>query len=131
MNPKLLYALWAAGFSLCAALGFVPNPTGALRVLLILTAVASFLPPWLLIRTGKRHTLRLVRNLAALWLALTVVLILANLLSFTGSVVLGNVLHCLLVIVSSPMVCGQYWVVSLFLGACLLMYAVSLEKNRE
>ena len=129
MNPKLLYALWAAGFSLCAALGFVPNPTGALRVLLILTAVASFLPPWLLIRTGKRHTLRLVRNLAALWLALTVVLILANLLSFTGSVVLGNVLHCLLVIVSSPMVCGQYWAIGLFGWAYVLFDSMNALKK--
>ena len=129
MNPKLLYALWAAGFSLCAALGFVPNPTGALRVLLILTAVASFLPPWLLIRTGTRHTLRLVRNLAALWLALTVVLILANLLSFTGSVVLGNVLHCLLVIVSSPMVCGQYWAIGLFGWAYVLFDSMNALKK--
>lgn len=129
MNPKLLYALWAAGFSLCAALGFVPNPAGALRLLLVMAAVASFLPPWLLIRTGKKHTLRLVRNLAALWLVLTVVLILANLLSFTGSVVLGNVLYCLLVIVSSPMVCGQYWVIGLFGWAYLLFDSIHALKK--
>jgi hypothetical protein len=129
MNAKLLYALWAAGYALCGVLGFVPNPTGALRVLLIILALASFLPPLLLIRTGKKHTLRLVRNLAALWLVLALVLILANLLSFTGSVLLGNVLYCLLVLVASPLVCGQYWVISLFGWAYVLFDSMNALKK--
>ena len=31
-----------------------------------------------------------------------------------------NLLHILLIIVSTPMVCGQYWVLGLFGWACLL-----------
>ena len=28
MKQKLLYTLWAAGFILCAACGFIPDPEG-------------------------------------------------------------------------------------------------------
>ena len=31
MNKKLLYVLWSGLFILCAALGFLPEPEGALQ----------------------------------------------------------------------------------------------------
>jgi hypothetical protein len=42
----------------------------------------------------------------------------------------GNLLHILLIIVSAPMVCGQYWVLSLFLWACLMIWAQKLLKKK-
>ena len=130
MNKKILFALWGVLYVLCAALGFIPEPAGALRVLLILCAIACFLPPLVLIHAGDGHTRRLVRNLAALWLGLTVALIIANFFTLAASTTVGNVFYSLLVIVSSPMVCGQYWVLSLFGWSYLLFDSISLLRRK-
>ncbi len=130
MNKKILFALWGGFYVLCAALGFIPEPTGALRILLIVFAVAFFLPPLLLIRTGDKALLRLIRNLALIWLVLTTVLIIANFLSFNASLRLGNVLYALLVIISSPMICGQYWVLSLFGWSWLMFDSISKLRKK-
>ena len=124
MKTKILFALWAALYLLCAGLGFIPNPQGALRILMILLAIACFVPPLLLIRTKERPVVALVRNLAILWLALTMVLICFNFLSATSSEAMGNLMYRLLVMISSPMICGQYWIMSLFGWAYLLFDAI-------
>ena len=41
---------------------------------------------------------------------------------------LGLVLHYVLTIVSSPMICSGHWAMSLFLWACLLMVSLSKKK---
>ena len=134
MNKKLLFALWGGLFILCAALGFLPEPAGVLKILMVLLAVAFFVPPMVLIRRSReqhdRRTLKLIRNLSIASLTLTVVLIIANFLSIAGSETLGSILYSMLIIVSSPMVCGRYWVLSLFLWACLLFAAAEKPKRR-
>ena len=69
MDRKLLFALWGGMFSLCAGLGFIPEPEGAARAVLTALAVLSFLPPALLVysasKAASRADLLLVRNLAA------------------------------------------------------------------
>lgn len=121
MNSKTLFALWGGLFVLCAALGFVPNPTGALRIVLIMAAIGFFVPPLILIRTGGKKTRQLVGSLALLSLGLTTFLIILNFLSVGFSTALGDALYALLVIISAPMICGQYWVLSLF-GWAWLFY---------
>lgn len=133
MNQKTLFALWGASFVLCAGLGFIPNPEGAAAILLTLLAASSFVPPLMLVygSHGKKgmETLKLVRSLALLWLVLTTVLIIANFLASTGSETVGNVLYSVLVIVSSPMICGQYWVMSLF-GWAYVMFAATAQMKK-
>lgn len=133
MKQKNLFLLWGGMFILCAALGFIPGPTGFGKWLLVVLSCGFFIPPALLLRQavdGKdRQTLLLIRNLSLLSLLLTLVLLVGNVLSVRGSEFLGQVLYYILVIVSSPMVCGQYYVLSLFLWACLLM--VSLKYTRK
>lgn len=125
MNKKMLFALWGGLFVLCAGLGFLPEATGFLKALLTALAICFFVPPFWLLKLsadGKdRHSLALMRNLAALSLAVTVVALVANFLSVFGSERLGNIVHYVLVIVSTPMVCGQYWALSLFLWAYLMI----------
>ena len=125
MNRKLLCGLWAGLFILCAALGFIPEPEGALRILMTATSLSFFLPPALLLRqAGKQQdsdTVMLVRNLSALSLGLTLVLLVLNFLTALQSEFLGQVLYYMLVMVSSPMVCSGHWAMSLFLWACLLI----------
>ena len=130
MKNRFLYALWGALFILCALLGFIPEPAGALRVLLTALSILFFLPPTLLIwkarREKNRAALLLVRNLSIVSLSLSVALIIANFLTVFRSQLLGNILHGVLVVVSTPMICGGHWAMSLFFWACLLI--ASLKK---
>lgn len=134
MNQKLLFALWGSMFILCAALGFIPEPEGVLRILMITASVVFFLPPfWMLHRAGAEedtHAVTLIRNLSAISLGLTVVLLVLNFLSAMSSEALGTILYYVLVIVSSPMICSGYWVLSLFLWACLLTVSRKMLKKK-
>lgn len=134
MKKNALFVLWGGLFGLCAALGFIPEPTGALKGLMVSAAVLFFLPGWLLFaiasREGDRMTLTLLRNLSIASLLLTVVLLIANFLSVFFSETLGNILHYILTIVSTPMICGQYWVLSLFLWACLMTACMGKLKTK-
>ena len=125
MKNKVLFSLWGIMFILCAALGFIPAPSGAVRGLLTAASVLFFLPPGLILYRAKQegdvHTRLLIRNLSALSLLLSLMLLVITMLTAFGSSALGDLLHYVLVIVSSPMVCSGYWVLSLFLWACLLM----------
>ena len=121
MNKKLLYALWACLFIVCAGLGFIPEPEGTLQALLTAASLLFFLPPAVLLYRGDVSDAKLIRNFAALSLGLTLILLILNFLTALRSEFLGQVLHYTLVIVSSPMVCSGHWALSLFLWACLLM----------
>ena len=134
MKKSVLLALWAALFVLCALLGFFRQPEGALQPLLTVLSVLFFAPGAILLRQASRKpdrpTVLLVRNLSALSLLLTMVLLVLNMLSVTGSQWLGDMLYYVLVIVSSPMVCSGYWALSLFLWACLLVVSGNMLKKK-
>ena len=102
--------------------------------LLTLLSVAFFIPPAVLLYRADQekdnNTLQLIRNFSALSLLLTMVLLIVNLLSAFRSEWLGNVVHAVLVMVSSPMVCSGYWALSLFLWACLLVVSLKLLKKK-
>ena len=127
MKKTYLYALWGGLFSLCAGLGFIPAASGALVGGMTVLSVLCFVPPALLLYQREEHTRVLVRNLSAASLGLTLVLLVLNFLCAMQSQLLGRVLHIMLVIVSSPMVCSGNWALSLFLWACLLV--ASLRKK--
>ena len=133
MSNKVLYVLWGGSFILCAGLGFIPEPEGALATVLLLASVVFFLPPAVILyrakRYGDEHNRKLICLLAALSLGATLILLLLNFLCATRSQVLGTMLYYLLVVVSSPMICSGYWVLSLFLWACLL--TASLQKDKK
>ena len=133
MNKKLLYILWSGLFILCAALGFLPEPEGALGAVLTAISLAFFLPPALLLHRAYKQrdpdTAKLIRNLSCLSLGFSLVLLILNFLTALRSEFLGRVLHYILVIVSAPMICSGHWAMSLFLWACLLM--VSLQQLRR
>ena len=135
MKDEEYLKIWAVLYILCGLLGFIPEPGPVLSVFLILLAIGFFVPPFFLLRNaereGDRNTAALVRNLSALSLGLTVALLVLNFLSLMWPEALGTALYAVLVIVSAPMVCGQYWVLSLFLWACLLIMSVQMLKNRK
>lgn len=134
MTKNVDYALWAGLFILCAGLGFIPAPEGFLKFCLVALSICFFLPPARLLRRADRQgdtlTIRILRNLAVASLGLTLLLILANFMSLMAPEAVGNMLHILLTIVSAPMICSQYWVLSLFGWACLMLWANSLLKKK-
>ena len=125
MNQKVLFALWGVLFILCAGLGFLPEATGWMTALSIL----FFLPPALLLYKGDKNTVLLVRNLSLLSLGVTLVTLILNFVLAVSSETLGNILHSVLTIVSAPMICSGFWVLSLFLWACLLMASLKFLKK--
>lgn len=128
MDKKVLFALWGGLFIVCAGLGFIPEPEGAIRVMLTIVSLSFFLPPLLLLRSGDRNTVKLVRNLSALSLGATLAALILNFLCAFGPAFLGDVMHFILVILSAPMIASGYWVLSLFLWSCLLLMAVKKLK---
>ena len=134
MKSQFLYALWGALFILCAGLGFIPEPAGVLRVLLTGLSILFFLPPAVLVWKGRREkdrmALSLVRNLSIASLSLSVLLIIANFLTVFRSELLGDILHGVLVVVSSPMICSGHWAMSLFFWACLLIASVNAGEGQ-
>ena len=135
MKQSHLFALWGGLFILCAVLGFIPTPSAALQVLMTLLSIAFFAPAAILLyragKTNDRATALLIRNLSAASLALTAALLIAGFLSVFAPAWLGNLLHILLLVLSAPMICSGYWVLSLFLWACLLMASLKLLKTKK
>jgi len=121
MTKRTLFVLWGCLFALCAGLGFVPEGSWWMTGLSLL----FFVPPAVLLYRANRekdsHTRLLIRHLSALSLGLTVVLLVSTFLTALSSEALGTAIHCLLVVISTPMIASGHWALSLFLWACLLI----------
>jgi len=124
MKELVLYAAWLCLYILCVGLGTVETVEGIGKVFFVLTALIFFLPGVCLLVLGNRENnkkmILRVRIIALCSLALTVALFCANLLAVGASSQVGAFLHDLLNVVSAPMFCSQYWIVSLFCWACML-----------
>lgn len=128
MKKTVLFALWGGLFVISAALGLADNTKAGLWV-----SILFFLPPGLLLydagKAGDKSAVLLIRNLAALSLGLTLILLILNVVFAVKSQAVGNFLHGILGVVSTPMLASGYWALSLFLWACLLMVGRKLAKK--
>ena len=135
MSNKTLYYIWGGMFILCGLLGFIPEPEGLVKALMVLSSIVFFVPGGMLLYVGKQEgdlrTIGIVRNLSAISLGVTLFLLVLNFLSGNASAAMGDFLYGLLVMLAAPMVCSQYWFLSLFLWACLLMTAISFGKKKS
>ena len=131
MKNKLLFALWGVLWIFCGLLGLMAEPVEGFRIFMRLAALGCFLPPVLLLRSKDARTVRLIRNLSAASLALTLLALVGNVLSLLGGVTLGNVMNVVLAIVSTPMFCSQIWVLSIFCWAFLMIAANKLVKKMK
>lgn len=134
VSYTLLYVLWAVLFALTAGLGFIPEPEGMTRTVLMLLAGAFFLPPCAILikanREGRDKHRLVIRNLSVASVGSTLVLMALNVMSANWSEAVGNALHAALTVVSAPMMCGQTYILGLFLWGCLLMGSMS-KTNAE
>ncbi len=135
MNKKVLFALWGGLFIVCAGLGFIPQPGQILQGVMTALAVMFFLPGAALLamgrKTGDRKLVTVIRNLSAASLGLTVAALVLNFVCFTAPQAVGDGLYAVLVVVSSPMICGGYWLLSLFCWACLLVVGQDTLKKKK
>lgn len=124
MKKVVLYCAWAVLYILCAILGHIESPQGAQAAAMTILSVVFFVPGfWLLVqavRSGSRKDLACLRIISGVSLGLTLAALIANIASVAGSELLGQVFYVILIWVSSPMICSGYWVLSLFLWACIL-----------
>ena len=126
MKERTLYPLWVCLYVLCVFLGAIPERSAAGSIVLAVVGVLFFVPGAMLLylgfRKNQKKTVLTVRWISAVSLGLSLVFLVANLLSVAStSYALGDVLHVILLMVSTPMMCFDHWVVGLFLWACLLM----------
>ena len=124
LKEWILYAIWLCLYILCVGLGTVETVEGAGKVFFVLTSLIFFLPGVLLLILGRKEKNRKmilrVRIVSICSLALTVIVFCANVIAVAGSKATGAFLNDLLNLVSAPMFCAQYWVLSLFCWGCLL-----------
>lgn len=127
MPKQILYILWGVMYALCAGLSHIAEPGTAQGVAMLIFSLLFFVPPAILLvnafRQQDRKTLLLLRRISAVSLGLTVIALLANVFSTLGSTLLGDVMYEVLIFVSVPMICSQFWAASLFLWACLFFAA--------
>ena len=55
MKTKSLYILWGMLYVLCTLLGFIPNPTGFLRGLMLFFSAVFYFPGFILIHTAHQQ----------------------------------------------------------------------------
>ena len=121
MTNKHLYAAWGILYILTAGLGFIPETDGLASVGMTLLSLAFFVPGFLLLYRGQKKP---VLILSILSLALTVFSLVLNVWSVGMTAEMGEFLYVLLIMVSAPMFCSRFWLLSLFLWACLLMGSI-------
>lgn len=135
MKEKILYAVWGCLYILCVGLGFINGAEGFGKFVLVLISVLFFVPGAMILYEGvkakNKKTLVRVRIISVASLVLTMIAWIANVMSISASEEVGNVLYEILVLVSAPMICSQYWVLSLFLWACLLMASFKRIQKKE
>lgn len=134
MKKWILYGIWGCLYIVCAALGYaVTDPTQLQTFALLVLSLLFFAPPALLLADAYRHeqqkTRLTLRWISGISLALTLILLIANVASALGRAALGNALYEILILVSVPMICSQRWFLSIFLWACVF-FATLLRKKK-
>ena len=131
MKKSVLYIVWGILYCACVGFSFVEATTGGEKAFLVALSLLFFVPPFCLLfqarKEESRKTLLALRLVSGGILLLSLILLVLNFLSVYFSAHTGLVLYVLLVMFTAPMVCGQYWFLSLFLWACLFM--LTLQKK--
>ena len=127
MKEKILYLFWLAMYIICVGMGTIVERSIFLHILLMVLAVAFYVPGIFLVMEGIRENnaklLLRVRIICICSLVLTILLIISNIASVYTSETVGKLLNQFLLIVATPMHCCYYRFISLFLWACLLFGA--------
>ncbi len=128
IKEKHLYIAWVCLGIICIGLGFVRNAEGFGKFLLVATSVIFFLPGFMLLQMGYKkknaQLIRRIRIISLLSIVCTIISFFAFVASLFAPLWLGDLCYFLLIACSVPMLCAQYWVLSLFLWSCLLILSL-------
>jgi hypothetical protein len=130
MKKRILWGAWILLYGICAGLAHIPQREGNQLWAIPALAALFFVPGALLLfdalRRNDGQLLRALRWISGLSVGLTVVTLIANVLSALGGETLGWVLHEILIFVSVPMLCLGKWYLSMFLWCCI--FFATLKK---
>ena len=134
MKQKILYIAWGCMAALCVGLGTIEATNLSLKIPMICLAVVFFVPGAILLydalEAGDRAGVLRIRWISVLSLSLTLVTMVAFILTAAVGHKAADVLYDLLILVSCPMICGQNWLIGLFLWSCLFS-ASFFKKDRK
>ncbi len=135
MKKKSLYVGWFALYLVCTVLGSVEPGNGLAKAVRVLLAISFFIPPALLLYDGlhrqDRQQVLLLQLVSSLSLGLTFGMMIVNFLSAPLSQGVGDLVYAVLLVVSTPMGCSQFWALSLFAWACILMTTVLYSPKKK
>ena len=127
MKTRHWYWIWGALFIVCAALGFIRQEQEQPGWWYTAVSLLFFLPPAAILllarKEGDTRNIKLMRSLSGASLGITALGLILNFLSVRWGEMAGDILHSVLVVVSTPMVASGYWALSLFLWASLWIAA--------
>ena len=123
MKSSFLYPAWAGLYILCVCFGAISERSTTGQVMLNLTSLVFFVPPAIMlaqaVKAEDKKTLKTLRLISGLSLGLTMLALVGNILSVLAPRLLGDILYVVLLLVSAPMLCCQYWAFTLLLWAVL------------
>ena len=134
MKKTLLYIAWGCMAVLCIGLGTLEATERLIQTPLMALAVVFFVPGGILLydaltEKDRKEVLR-IRWISIASLSLTVVALIAFILTAAVGSAAADALYDILLVVSCPMICGQQWLISLFLWACLFS-ATFFKKDQK
>ena len=129
----MAYIGWLCLYILCVGLGVMaPFAEGVGKVFMVLTALIFYIPGVYLLVTGirekNRKMLLRLRLVSMISLVLTLIALIGMFASLTETA------YEILAVVSAPMQCGQYWALSLFCWAALMMATIPgviIPRNKK
>ena len=132
-KKSVIYVVWAVWYVICLCLCLGKTPIGWAKAPFVLVGLLFYVPPFYLLFLSKkdRKAIKLMQIISAVALAAFVVLYALNILSVNWSVTAGRVLYYLLAVFSAPILCGQFFVLGLFLWASILWTCILLLKKPD
>ena len=120
-KKSVVSVFWAVWYLICLFLSLGAEPVGMAKIPFLVVGVAAYTPPFYLLYLSKKDakTIQIVQSISIASLVAFAVLFVLGVLSVNWSTEAGRILDILFKILCAPIVCGQFWVVGLFLWASL------------
>ena len=130
-KKSVIYTLWAAWYLICLFFCLGAEPVGLAKVSFVVIGLSAYAPPFYLLYLSKKDTktIKIVQIISIASLVAFAVLFVLGVLSVNWSAEIGRVLDLLFKIFCAPVVCGQFWVVGLFLWASLWRACVLMLRK--
>ena len=130
-KKTVVYAVWALWYLICLFLSLGAEPAGMAKIPFVVISLATYAPPFYLLYLSKKDakTIQFVQIISVASLIAFAVMFVLGVLSVNWSAEAGRILDILFKILCAPVVCGQFWVVGLFLWASLWRACVLMLRK--